>query len=293
MNQIDKIKGMLFGACLGDAIGAQHERDANKYTGYIYTDKVSFKNFKIGQVTDDSEMLFALSNSVFLKHDGKYVENDVIQSYKDWYASKPIDIGNNTRYILQKDGQYIKKKEENNSESNGCLMRACILSLLSIEDAINDCKLTNNNSLCVQGCQVYYKLLRSLVYDESFDFVEDVNALIINIFNDAKMKRDRNLSVHKGWIIHALYCAVYCYTNFCSYQEAIDWVVGKHLDGDTDTNACIAGAVLGAKIGYEKMMQEEKTSKNIEILLNSSSKRPEQYKPSHMIPLILEAIQKH
>ena len=294
MSQIDKIKGMLFGACLGDAIGAQHERDTNEYNGYIYTDKVSFKNFKLGQVTDDSEMLFALSSSIFDNQNKKYNEINAIQAYKDWYMSKPIDIGNNTRYILQKDVQYIQQKHETNSESNGCLMRACILSLMSEEDAINDCKLTNNNSLCIKACQIYHRLLRSLIFNEKIEDIDEIitsNALIKNIFNDAKMKRDRNLTVHKGWIIHALYCAVYFYVNDVNtFQEGIDWIIGKHLDSDTDTNACVAGAVLGAKIGYEKMIQEEKTSQNITSMINSSSKRPEKYKPSYMIPLILRLV---
>ena len=36
----------------------------NNYTGTIYTNKVSFKNFILGQVTDDSELLLALTHSI-------------------------------------------------------------------------------------------------------------------------------------------------------------------------------------------------------------------------------------
>ena len=60
---------------------------------------------------------------------------------------------------------------------------------------------------------------------------------------------------------------MYCFYNFDSYQESVDFVIEK--GGDTDTNAAITGALLGCYLGYDVIIHEEKTLQNIEIVLNA------------------------
>ncbi len=279
VSHIDKVKGMLYGACIGDALGAPHERDKNPYTGIMHTKHCSFKKYKIGQVTDDSEMMMALLTSL-QNNNGLYCLEDVISSYKNWYQSKPIDIGNNTRWLLQFNHERIIKEMElgNETQSNGCLMRAAPLALCLQEDAIEDCKITNNNDICITSCLVFHAMLRTHLFG-SQNIVSSDCEIISQAIADADNARDRNLAKNRGWVIHSLYCALFCDKNFESFEDAMDWTIGRHLDSDTDTNACVVGACMGAKIGFKQMMEERKTRQNYEILATCNAERPREYQP--------------
>ena len=43
-------------------------------------------------------------------------------------------------------------------------------------------------------------------------------------------------------------------------SEAYDWIISENVGSDTDTNACIAGALLGAHIGFDNF--DEATLEN-------------------------------
>lgn len=67
-----------------------------------------------------------------------------------------------------------------------------------------------------------------------------------------------------------------------------------NLSGDTDKNGCIAGGLLGAKFGYSKMMKENKTSKNIKIVLTCDPNKGDIKKEKKYIPNnILELSEKY
>lgn len=76
-----------------------------------------------------------------------------------------------------------------------------------------------------------------------------------------------------GWCQHSFYCALVALFHLKSdrYDENIDKIV--KMWGDCDTNAAIAGAILGAKTGLNEMKKEKKTAANLEIMLNSNADR--------------------
>lgn len=54
-----------------------------------------------------------------------------------------------------------------------------------------------------------------------------------------------------GWVRIAFSYSVYFAVKENDYKTAIKYLISAK--GDTDTNACIAGGLLGAKLGLEKM----------------------------------------
>lgn len=73
-------------------------------------------------------------------------------------------------------------------------------------------------------------------------------------------------------------------TSFTSYHEAMKWIITSQPGSDTDTNACIAGALLGAILGFENLNSDTTTSENIKILLSvdpaqEPTPRPSEYSP--------------
>ena len=122
-------------------------------------------------------------------------------------------------------------------------------------------------------------------------------------FDEASSNTFRNVTINKGHIINAYYCAFWGLFQFDNYKDAIDaiislgpvegipamicvrgkWKKSEIIIGDTDTNAAIAGALLGAYYGYDKIIENNITRKNMDILLNCDTTcgdivRPPDYK---------------
>lgn len=50
-----------------------------------------------------------------------------------------------------------------------------------------------------------------------------------------------------------------------TWQEIFAWIIPQP-HSDTDTNACIAGAVIGALQGWEEMRKDSLTASNLEVV---------------------------
>lgn len=85
--------------------------------------------------------------------------------------------------------------------------------------------------------------------------------------DQAKKGTLRNISEKGkiGWVVHGYYSAFYALFNFDTYTEAIREII--LMKGDTDTNSCIAGGLLGAFYGFDELYKQE--TYNIDVLLES------------------------
>ena len=57
------------------------------------------------------------------------------------------------------------------------------------------------------------------------------------------------------------------------------WKKNEIIVGDTDTNAAIAGALMGSYYGYGKIIKNPITKKNMDIMLNSDSTKGDIIRP--------------
>lgn len=269
--QNDKIKGMIYGGMIGDALGAPYEfgKTKNKFLDFdgvinkpIVRNSMyqGVKKSSIGQITDDSEMLFSLIYS--MEKNKTYEEDNAIISYLDWANSGCSFMGKNTRNLFEgvKTVNGYKKRYKNNfsqdvntwSQSNGCLMRIAPIILNSKKDyldfAIQDCKLTNPHEVCIDGITVYCILLKNIIVNKElnkcikkaikYSQIETIKKAIV----DGCKRKKRDIIENKGWIAHAIYCVFYILTgNHTTFESAINEVI--LLDGDTDTNGSIVGNI--------------------------------------------------
>jgi ADP-ribosyl-[dinitrogen reductase] hydrolase len=309
----DKIRGMFYGLALGDAIGAPFEfggkNRLENYSGLLDRPVIRFSRFQgkktaeIGQITDDSEMTLSLARS--LVRNKTYYKDDVITSYMNWANSGCPYMGTNTRnlfkgiktisgYKKRYDEKYGNENEIDSwSQSNGCLMRCSPISLLPkdtyIESTIVDCKLSNPHPICAESCVIYNIILRNLLENKDKDIaIKEIQKyvklpVIKETIKQGIERKPRDIEEQKGWILHALYCVFYYLSPLntkTTFQDCIDEII--MLGGDTDTNACIVGAIIGANLSYSKMESEEKTKENIKVMRTCDAtkgdmKRPEEY----------------
>lgn len=213
--------------------------------------------------------------------------------YMDWVNSKIPFLGKNTRLIFKTsaktekgklnsyfnniDKYFATEKDRESKQSNGALMRSYSFAILLLLNVINkkddlvkdifsmwwnkcvspDIKLSNPSKIALQTEKIYLSILTSILCETK---KEDIlkpfeNFLSIDARDIIKEKAT------KGWCVTSLYVALKIFKESKSISEGIENAV--IMGGDTDTNACIAGALLGAYYGYNSLLNEKHKRKDV------------------------------
>jgi len=284
----DKIRGVFYGQFIGDALGTRYEFETtNVIKAKINQDLVDnflpilgggpFKLVK-GQVTDDTELAMALFCSLLERE--KYDIRHIGHKYIKWIESNPFDIGNTTRAALNNAKTYDdivqnSQKHNQSSLSNGCLMRISPLAVygyvLPDEELYKDCMLntimTNPNPITIDCVKVYCAAIkmalqtsvRKTIFEHAYDTAK--HPLIKQILIDSLTKPlpvlMPNGSHLETYSYNMGYCGIALQNTFYElinginfYSSMVNTVI---RGGDTDTNGCITGALLGAYYGKSQI----------------------------------------
>ena len=255
---LSRAQGALLGQVIGDSLGSLVEfkpaaEIAERYPGGVreLADGGVYKTMA-GQPTDDSEMALTLART--LVRDGRYDKDKVLDAYRAWLTSRPVDVGATTERGLLGRGDAV-------SESNGSLMRISPVGIWAAGDAKRaaktareDSALTHPNPVCIEACAGYAAAIATGVGGG------DRNAMLeaalahsagparAAIMLGATSRAPADFFTRQGWVIVALQNAFYRLFH-ADFEDALVQTVGQ--GGDTDTNAAIAGALLGAAHGRE------------------------------------------
>lgn len=317
LDYYDKIKGMLYGGALGDALGAPHEfkysRPLSEYQGRLIYQPTTISKFQgkregvVGQWTDDTEMTLALAQALLVGQG--YNRDIVIDFYEKWANSKPFGMGKNTGKLFRGvktvsgyENRY-KKLDLTNNQSNGSLMRAAPLALLvSLDDldtfnfVIEDVNLTNPTPINREASIIYITALVLALHNYS---VEDILDIIIElgensspeiktVIDQVSQGKIRDVKGdNKGWVTNALYAALMALRWYQESDDPNNRIRFAYnnvilLGGDTDTNAAIAGSLLGTVAGFQELEREFSHDINIINRVNTALgkfPRPLSYHP--------------
>jgi ADP-ribosyl-[dinitrogen reductase] hydrolase len=262
ISKLERATGVLVGQFCGDAFGAQYEfgRARKEISEKMGSSRVW--NTAAGQLTDDSEMAVELIASIISK--GRYDVTAAENNYKRWYGSIPFDIGMTTAQALGGGNKNI------DSKANGALMRVSPLGIFyathgdekrCAESAKADAAITHPNPVCrevnaIFTCAIAKAISEGLdplgIYSYMLDKAKKCSE--IDIYDAVKEAQDRvpaDITGKSGYVLLALHNAAYRLLNSESVKDAIIETV--KMGGDTDTNACIAGALVGACRGTKSV----------------------------------------
>lgn len=279
------IENSMIGMFVGDALGAQVEFKSKERIRSYFEEKGDFDmfdggtfNLVKGQVTDDSEMAIALIRS-FAEMGEDYDPQIARKWYRKWISASPFDYGITTSNALW-HGEY-----NYNSQANGALMRCAPLAwkyrnrslTYLMKVAEEDCKITHPNKVCIDANKVYlaimYYMLQgympcksyNAVCNEGFFRQYDICMVVQETMEVAKTENVKDFETNQGWVLIALHNALYHLWNYTDFEDAMKETIFN--GGDTDTNACICGALLG--------MTKEVPMKWVEVIRNCSPKKNE------------------
>lgn len=280
---LDRALGALLGQAAGDSLGALVEGDYLchwRLPENPPTDLADGGYFGLlaGQPTDDTEMALALARSI-LESPG-YDQEAAACAYADWLDSHPFDLGYTTRTALQpalkarKNGGRVAAAActaaaiDSGSQANGSLMRISPLAVWGYRlpdqelarQARLDAVLTHANPICGDAGAVYCLALakalqgrkdREGIWRETLAWGREngIEQTVLSALEAAGSAPPADFLDRGGWVLLALQNAFYRFLHAGSPEAGI--VETVRSGGDTDTNAAIAGALLGAFFGAE------------------------------------------
>eukprot|EP01063_Lacrimia_lanifica_P004989 TRINITY_DN12824_c0_g1_i1.p1 TRINITY_DN12824_c0_g1~~TRINITY_DN12824_c0_g1_i1.p1 ORF type:complete len:337 (+),score=49.87 TRINITY_DN12824_c0_g1_i1:130-1140(+) len=277
-----RAQGAVLGALVGDSVGSYLE-----FVGKVKPaslDKAmsmpggGHHGVSPGQVTDDGEMTLCLLRAL-CRTQGHYDADAVAQSYKKWAASKPFDMGRTTyaalggRLSSASPAADVAKRAAVNVRSlaNGHMMRCTPLGVFGwrlpagelVKVVRADAALTHPADAVHLSSLVYVATIGRLIAGD------DADAAITAARDLVAVKAAKNAAAatvlqwldeglagilpafhpKSGFVRIAFSYAFFHLKRRTPYLDALRATLAG--GGDTDTNACIVGGLLGAAYGID------------------------------------------
>ena len=289
--RLDCALGAVIGAFIGDTLGS-----AVEFQKHVSNDDLNralsmeggiFGNGP-GQVTDDSELAMCILNGL-CRTLPNWNPDSIAEFYKGWIMSRPFDIGKTTRngfQLLPSHNQIeglaeVAKRssimDNQSSTSNGSFMRCSPLAVycrnMMDEDFVRyivteDSSMTHSNPLIHETETLYILCISHLIQNPKdkenairkvVDYAQRKcspqaqNWLKDSIDENRAMPGNPNMGFVKIAFDHSFRELL---KENIDFTEAMKRVL--LLGGDTDTNAAIVGAMIGAYVGYKALNEDWK-----------------------------------
>lgn len=234
---IGRAMGCLIGHLAGDSLGSRYEFMLHPKVKPVLEDG-GFWGLAAGQPTDDGELMLTLAMSIVTQ--GGFSQPKVLAAYQEWYDSMPFDIGSATSSALR-----TGLANHPRVESNGALMRVAPIGVaywrdpvMAEEMARDDAAITHRSFRVQQLSGLYARAIAIGIK------TGDREAMLEILESGTPLKID-NFHRRMGWVELAYSNAV---RMLREYQDDLMTAVVQTVarGGDTDTNAAITGALLGA-----------------------------------------------
>ena len=253
------LRDAIYGLAVGDALGVPYEfltRGSFRCDGMA---AYGSHHQPKGTWSDDTSLTLATCASI--KATGRIDADDIRRRFVAWYESGEyaigrdvFDVGGTTaRAILSGVGEMGE-----HSNGNGSLMRIAPLAYTTASD--DDVRavsaITHAHRISTESCVCFVKLIRNLIGGNPL-----VNSLRNSIpaddefaFLDGVCEQPRDAIRSGGYVLDTLGAAIWCFANTDSYADCV--LAAVNLGRDSDTTACVAGALAGAVYGYDAIPSE-------------------------------------
>lgn len=307
------------GALVGDAAGAVLEFTRGPITEASVEEALQMRGggawaVAPGQITDDGELTLSLLSALVESTDEHSVLERAARAYAAWVESRPFDIGTTTRAAfgclrdpevaaaardvgLAKIMTTIARARSMGSKANGSLMRATPLgvwgarrdSATTAQAAMLDARLSHPSPTCVGATAAYVCAIRHLVLGGDVDgaLAEADRALDQAEFDEVRgfLKEARDdvrvpYTPMDGFVRIGFTHAFRHLIRGTPYVDALrETLLGG---GDTDTNACIVGGLLGARWGASALPRSM-----VEAIVSCDTRRGAHPRPEALHPRLV------
>jgi len=260
---LERAQGCLLGQLAGDALGSLVEFQTPEQIRWEYPNGVreladgGTWNTIAGQPTDDSEMAMLLAR--MLADQGRYDPEEARRAYIFWLDSWPFDCG-----MTVSGG--LRGRPHPDSQANGAMMRISPLGIFGAkhdlehvaEWARQDAAITHPHPVCQQANALFTMAIAHAVrhgydtrnlYEQIMAWAVDmeVDGSLLDAVRGGPEAPPADYVHQQGWVLTAFRNALWQLLHAPNLEEAVVDTVMR--GGDTDANAAICGALLGAVWG--------------------------------------------
>ena len=263
-DQRERAIGSILGLAVGDALGAPFEfRRRSEIPSPLPAFALPWMGMPPGTWTDDTAMARNLWRSL-AEHAGALDLSDVLARHVAWLATGPPDVGSQTSLALREDARTVfERRGPEVSAGNGSVMYCAPLGVVRagepgslFEEAPALSQLTHWDGRCQTACLAVTLAAAALVRGDPAEraVFEAIEAVVDHEGGEeleylvGEAGRARPLDgPDQGFTLFTAGIALQVAGEGRGFEEGLRHVVG--LGGDTDTNAAVSGALLGAAHG--------------------------------------------
>lgn len=314
---IDKIRGIIFGQAIGDALGFGTEwipksQVRKEYPDGLrsYSQIVRYRNvsgWTPGDWTDDTDQMLCILDSLLEKQQVDIL--DIAARFHHWAVTDGMGMGQTVYSVVYSPdflqnplatAKQVWEASGQKAAANGGVMRTSVLGIWEYSfpekvkrNAEEVCKITHHDPRCVGSCVAVSLAISALLRQES-----DINSLMQSIAIAVQeyhpsiqeyFEKSATLSLEAldldeglnpgeeggtGYTLKTMGAGFWALQHAQSYEDGILAII--HEGGDADTNAAVAGALLGARFGYknipqqwvEELVYKQQLDNRIERLIN-------------------------
>ena len=278
------LKDILYGVCVGDALGVPVEFECREYLKNNPVTKMGSGGVHdqgIGVWSDDSSLTFCLAESIVEGYDIHRLASKFIKWKNEGYwtaTGEVFDIGNTTRQSIINLSKGVHPNlaggQNEIDNGNGSLMRilplALLLKDLNIEKRFDLVKevssITHAHNRSVISCFYYLEFALQLMEGkDKFEIYENLKKTVPEFLNSNKIysvelphfdrlingniyELNENLIQSGGYVIQTLEASIWCLLTTDTYEDAV--LKAVNLGGDTDTTGAVTGGLAGLFYGY-------------------------------------------
>jgi ADP-ribosylglycohydrolase len=260
-----RAQGCLLGQLAGDALGSLVEFQRPEDIRLAYPAGVreladgGTWNTIAGQPTDDSEMALSLARTLVER--GRYDPEEARKAYVFWLESGPFDCGGTIF-------RGLRGRPNPDSQANGALMRISPLGIFGARQELSqvaewarqDAALTHSHPVCQQANALFTMAIALTVrtgigagdlHEQIGVWADEMDAddSLIAAVTGAMEAPPADYVHQQGWVLTAFRNALWQLSHARNPENALVDTVMR--GGDTDTNAAICGALLGAVYGRD------------------------------------------
>jgi len=288
----DHIRGCLYGQAIGDALGIPIEFQAQKgiendfgIGGYPTQYKAS-RGFEAGEWSDDTAQAIAIVDAYL--QDPDLSPQTVAGEFMKWATKDGRGMGNLTQKVFLDSMFYMAphavaedywESTGRKAAPNGAVMRTAYVGLLKPTDldwteeaAIKCAKVSHFDPRCVAssvGISILVAMLvqgasledaheeavsRMKPFDGQIRAYTEASLSYLNL-DEGMWQRQAGQTVPIGFTYKTMGAGFWALRRLreqpCTFMDALGPIL--NAGGDSDTNGAVAGAVLGATLGYDAL----------------------------------------
>lgn len=275
----DKVYGCIFGCAVGDAMGIGTEFMTLPEIAHYYPEGLSDYSQIIRDAhrsqwpraswTNDTEILLVQLKAIA---ETSSAEAEVVaKALKEWYTDDIHDLNSQIRNILS-NRDYLSDPYQTAREtcirmggvkaSNEAIPRIAVIGFWNdnpTETAVANSELTNPDPVCSECARLVAKAINIMAYENRVPEPKELSEMMkksdsrirtgLDMAEQGKLRAMKLDDETRLWhVIKATSSAFWALWHCSSVMEGILAITAE--GGDADTNAALAGSLLGAKYGF-------------------------------------------